>query len=125
MWEELIESKNDSRKGFPYAPYIMYVIEKVSGITFRKDGEHQVLRIMRTSPPGASRTPSPSSSSSPPMISPPRHSHGPSHYRAPSHSRGPSHISSSGSGRHKSLGRRVWEALFGMCKKQATDVYQT
>src|SRR6266542_5613650 len=73
MWEELIEAENDSRKGFPYAPYIMYVIEKVSGITFRKDGEHQVLRITRTSPLGASRTPSPSSSHSqspPPATSP-------------------------------------------------------
>src|SRR6266540_1794594 len=96
MWEELIEAENDSRKGFPYAPYIMYVIEKVSGITFRKDVEHSVLKITRTSPPGASR------------------------------SQRPSHVSSSGnrSGRPKSLGRWVWETLFGMCKKQATDVYE-
>ena len=26
LWEELIAAKNDSRRGFPYAPYVMYVI---------------------------------------------------------------------------------------------------
>src|SRR6266540_5542778 len=28
IWEELIAASNDSRRGFPYAPYLMYIIEK-------------------------------------------------------------------------------------------------
>src|SRR6266540_6674764 len=130
FWEELIEIENDSRKGFPYAPYVMYVIEKVTGICFRKDGEHHVLKIHRTKQPGASCTPSPSSTHSqspPPAESPPRYFRGPSHSCGPSHSRGSFHsrgLSHSSSHGNPSLGRRVWEALFGMCKKHATDVYE-
>src|SRR6266540_5806899 len=76
-----------------------------------------VLKMTRLSPPGSSARPhgpSPTSTRSP---SPPP---------ATRHSRGPSYASSSGSqsGRPKSLGRRVWEALFGICKKQATDTYE-
>src|SRR5436190_313815 len=47
IWEEIIEVENDSRKGLPYAPYIMYIIEKVSGISFKKDMEHPMLKITR------------------------------------------------------------------------------
>src|SRR6266540_3168422 len=62
----------------------MYIIEKVSGITFRKDVEHPVLKITRLSPLGAPRSPTP------PYPSPPL---------ATRHSRGPSHVSSFGSWR--------------------------
>jgi hypothetical protein len=30
-----------SRNDLPYAPYIMYIIERVSGIEFKKDVEHR------------------------------------------------------------------------------------
>src|SRR5438132_13949734 len=54
--------------GFPYAPYVLYIIEKVSGICFQRETEHPMLKITRTKQKGAPRTPSPPSdhSQSPP-----------------------------------------------------------
>src|SRR6266540_1857123 len=115
LWEELIAAENDSRRGFPYAPYVMYVIEKVSGICFKKEVEHQVLKINRTKQHGASPILSPQSDHSqspPPADNPPRRSHGPSHSRGPSLEKPPS------------LARRVLEAVFCMYKKQTSDVYE-
>ena len=40
IWNELRRAMNDSRKGLPYAPYIMYMIERVSKKTFCKDHAH-------------------------------------------------------------------------------------
>ena len=34
------DSLDDARNDLPYAPYIMYIIERVSGIEFKKDVEH-------------------------------------------------------------------------------------
>ncbi len=135
IWEELIAATNDSRRGFPYAPYIMYVIEKVTGICFHKETEHPVLKINRTRQPHAPKTPSPTSEQSqspPPADSPLRRSHrssrpsGPSSSRGPSSSHGPSLRSSRGPPVVKppSLARRVLEAVFCMCKKQTSDVYE-
>src|SRR6266540_3351280 len=127
LWEELIAAENDSRRGFPYAPYVMYVIEKVSGICFKKEVEHQVLKINRTKQHGASPTPSPPSDRSqspPPADSPPRRTHGPSRSSGPSHSHGPSHSRGPSLAKPSSLARRVLEAVFCMCKKQTSDVYE-
>ena len=44
IWEELIDAMKDARKNLPYAPYIMYVIEKVTKITFPKDFAHEPYR---------------------------------------------------------------------------------
>src|SRR5438105_706964 len=85
LWKQIIEAENDSRKGLPYAPYLMFIIEKVSGLTFKNDVQHTMLKITRLSPPGSSaraRSPTPPSPSPPP---------------ATRHSRGPSHVSSSSS----------------------------
>src|SRR6266540_4274519 len=132
--EELIAATNDSRRGFPYAPYIMYVIKKVIGICFHKETEHPVLKINQTRQPHAPKTPSPTSEQSqspPPADSPLRRPHrssrpsGPSSSRGPSSSHGPSR-SSRGPPVVKppSLARRVLEAVFCMCKKQTSDVYE-
>ena len=40
-----IERLEDSVKNFPYATYLMHVIEEVSGINFPKDQKHLPLRI--------------------------------------------------------------------------------
>jgi hypothetical protein len=40
IWTELSKALDDARNDFPYAPYVMYVIERVSGIEFKKDVEH-------------------------------------------------------------------------------------
>ena len=36
---------DDARKGLPYAPYLMFVIERVTGYRFVKDGLHEQYKI--------------------------------------------------------------------------------
>ena len=45
IWAELSDSLDDARNDLPYAPYIMYIIERVSGIEFKKDVEHRPYRL--------------------------------------------------------------------------------
>ena len=45
----------DGRKGKPYAPYLMFMIERVTGYRFDKDGLHTVYKIEKTQASGASR----------------------------------------------------------------------
>ena len=40
MWRELRNAMDDERKGLPYAPYLMFMIERVIGYKFDKDGLH-------------------------------------------------------------------------------------
>ena len=106
----------------------MYVIEKVTGIWFHKETEHPVLKINRTKQPNAPKTPSPASDESqsqspPPADSPPRRSHRTSRPSGPSSSRGPTSRAPPVE-KPPSLARRVLEAVFCMCKKQSTDVYE-
>ena len=55
MWRELRNTMEDGRKGIPYAPYLMFMIERVSGYRFEKDGLHTVYKIEKTQGAGASR----------------------------------------------------------------------
>ena len=55
MWHELRNAMEDGRKGIPYAPSLMFMIEKVSGYRFEKDGLHNVYKIEKTRGAGASR----------------------------------------------------------------------
>ena len=41
IWTELSTSLDDARNDLPYAPYKMYIIERVSGIEFKKDVAHR------------------------------------------------------------------------------------
>ena len=45
IWAELSDSLDDARNDLPYAPYIMYIIERVSDIEFKKDVEHRPYRL--------------------------------------------------------------------------------
>ncbi|XP_066324042.1 uncharacterized mitochondrial protein AtMg00810-like [Miscanthus floridulus] len=45
IWAELSDSLDDARNDLLYAPYIMYIIERVSGIEFKKDVEHRPYRL--------------------------------------------------------------------------------
>ena len=36
---------DDARKGLPYAPYLMFVTERVTGYQFFKDGLHEQYKI--------------------------------------------------------------------------------
>jgi hypothetical protein len=44
----------DGRKGLPYAPYLMFMIESVIGYRFEKDGLHEQYKIEKTHATGAS-----------------------------------------------------------------------
>ena len=45
----------DGRKGIPYALYLMFMIERVTGYKFEKDGLHTIYKIEKTRGAGASR----------------------------------------------------------------------
>jgi len=44
IWHELRLVMEDGRKGLPYAPYLMFLIERVIGISFLKDRMHTVYK---------------------------------------------------------------------------------
>ena len=48
MWRELRNAMEDGRKGIPYAPYLMFMIERVTGYRFEKDGLYTVYKIEKT-----------------------------------------------------------------------------
>ena len=48
LWHELRIAMDDGRKGLPYASYIMFMIERVTGYKFDKDGLHTVYKIENT-----------------------------------------------------------------------------
>ena len=45
----------DGRKGIPYAPYLMFMIERVTGNRYEKDGLHTIYKIEKTRGAGANR----------------------------------------------------------------------
>jgi hypothetical protein len=45
IWFGLITTLDDGRNNFPYAPYMMYVIEMVSGLRFPKDYVHKYYQL--------------------------------------------------------------------------------
>ena len=55
IWRELRIAMDDGRKGLPYAPYLMFMIERVTGYKFDKDGLHTVYKIEKTQASGANK----------------------------------------------------------------------
>jgi hypothetical protein len=45
LWQEMRNAAEDGRRGLPYAPYLMFMIERVTGIRFPKDCIHSVYKI--------------------------------------------------------------------------------
>ena len=45
IWDKIFQASEDTVKHFPYAPYIMHIIEQVSGLKFPTDAPHTVLKI--------------------------------------------------------------------------------
>jgi hypothetical protein len=56
IWVELSLAMDDRRRGLPYAPYLMFMIERVTGLRFPKDGIHTVYKIEKTKPAVAAST---------------------------------------------------------------------
>ena len=48
MWTKLRFAVEDGRRVLPYAPYLMLMIERVTGFYFPKDGMHTVYKIEKT-----------------------------------------------------------------------------
>jgi hypothetical protein len=55
LWTELRLAVEDGRRGLPYAPYLMFMIERVTGFYFPKDGMHTVYKIEKTHPAAATQ----------------------------------------------------------------------
>ena len=55
MWHELRNAMDDGRKWLPYALYLMFMIERVTGYKFDKDGLHTIYKIEKTQASGASK----------------------------------------------------------------------
>jgi hypothetical protein len=53
IWIELRLAMDGGRRSLPYAPYIMFMIERVTGLRFPKDGIHTVYKIEKTHPAAA------------------------------------------------------------------------
>jgi hypothetical protein len=48
IWHELRLAMEDGRRGLPYAPYLMFLIERIIGLQFLKDGMHIIYKIEKT-----------------------------------------------------------------------------
>jgi hypothetical protein len=71
IWNELRRVLLDSRKHLHYAPYIMYMIERVTKITFPKDVKHETLHLRPRSVMPARSSKHRGSSTSPPLVDDP------------------------------------------------------
>ena len=45
IWNKIHDASEDPMRHLPYAPYLMHVIEQVSGIRFPIDSNHKLLKI--------------------------------------------------------------------------------
>jgi hypothetical protein len=45
IWDKIFVASEDVVKHYPYAPFIMHIIEHVSGIHFPSDAPHKVLKL--------------------------------------------------------------------------------
>jgi len=45
IWDKIFQASEETVKHFPYAPYIMHIIEQVSSLKFPTDAPHTMLKI--------------------------------------------------------------------------------
>ena len=45
IWNKIHDASEDPMRHLPYAPYLMHVIEQLSGIQFPIDSNHKLLKI--------------------------------------------------------------------------------
>lgn len=50
IWNELQDVMDDARRRLPYAPYVMFMIERVTDYVFPKDVTHEAHRGEKTHP---------------------------------------------------------------------------
>jgi hypothetical protein len=107
IWNELRRTMNDPKKYLPSAPYIMYMIERVTKITFPKDCKHEPLRIRPCSDDAPQAPPLHAGATRNPRFDP-----------APSYL-GPS---SSRCGHHDSFIKGALKSVFCMCKTATQEI---
>ena len=56
IWHELGIASKDARKALPFAPYVMFIIERVTRYTFNKDSVHEAYRGEKTHHIGVGET---------------------------------------------------------------------
>ncbi|KAG2599134.1 hypothetical protein PVAP13_5KG459007 [Panicum virgatum] len=108
---ELRRTMIEAKKSLPAAPYIMYMIERVSKVTFPKIVKHEPLH-MRARSGDAPSPPPPSNAGS---------------TRNPRFDPAPSSLGASSSSRHHhhdSFVKRALRSLFGMCRNIVQDVHE-
>ena len=111
MWNELQRVMVDPDKHLPAAPYIMYMIERVTKVTFPKDHKHEPLHLR---PRSGDAPPPPPRYAGATRIS--RTNTGPSSSAAPSYSGIPRRD------RNDSFIKRALRSIFCMCKTIASKV---
>ena len=110
FWNELRRTMIEAKKSLAAAPYIMYMIERVTKVTFQKTCKHEPLHIHARS------------GDAPPL--PPLHAGA---TRNPRLDPAPSSLgvsSSSRHGHHNSFVKRALRSLFVMCRNIAHDVHE-
>jgi hypothetical protein len=107
IWNELRRAMNDPMKYLPYAPYLMYMIERVTNVSYPKDVVHEPFRHLRDRAKKAPKARKYVGSSS---VAPRRDDvpAAPSPPRPPRRHRG-------------SMIKRVLKSIFSMCKTIATE----
>jgi hypothetical protein len=98
---------NNPKKFLPSAPYIMYMIERVTKITFSKDCKHEPLHICRCSGDTPRAPPLHAGATRNPIFDPTQSFLG---------------ASSSHHGHHDSFIKKVIKSIFCMCKTMAQEV---
>ncbi|KAG2594390.1 hypothetical protein PVAP13_5NG642166 [Panicum virgatum] len=109
-WNELRRTIIEAKKSLPAAPYIMYMFERVTKVTFPKTIKHEPLHLRARS------------GDAPPL--PPSHAGA---TRNPRYDPAPSSLGASSSSRHRhhdSFVKRALRSLFGMCRNIAQDVHE-
>jgi hypothetical protein len=107
IWNELRRTMNDPQKFLPSAPYIMYMIERVTKVTFPKDCKHAALHLRPRSGDAPHAPPLHAGATRNPRFDP-----------APSYS-GPS---SSRRGHHDSFIKRALKSIFCMCNTATQEI---
>jgi hypothetical protein len=119
IWNRIHDASEDSVKNLPYAPYIMHVIQQVSGIRFPTDGSnHKVLRLANRVSIHAARALKARGADPPPRRGGPSSAH--SRRAAPSppavsRSTSSQPLTSSGKGKKPSKFKFLMTYLFGQC----------
>jgi hypothetical protein len=108
IWNELRRTMNDPQKFLASAAYLMYMIERVTKVTFPKDCKHAAIHLHPRSGDALHAPPLHAGATRNPRFDP-----------APSHSSVPS---SSRHGHHDSFIKRALKSIFSICKTSTHEI---